>query len=58
MKCPPIDDELVAYLDHVFPERAVNPDKENPHRAFGRAEVVRHLKQVKKLQEEAPDVWS
>lgn len=56
VRCPPIGPELIVYLETVFPDITVNPDEVNPHRAFGRAEVIRHLKAVMQTQEEAPDV--
>lgn len=57
VRCPNIDPALIAYLEAVFPDKAVNPDEDiNPYRAYGRVEVVRHLKAVMKTQEEEPDV--
>lgn len=49
--CPEIDPELVRYLESVFPDTVVNPDQTNPHQAYGRAEVVRHLKHQLSTQE-------
>lgn len=57
IRCPEIDPELIEYLKHVFPDRAVDPDRINPHRAFGNAEVVRHLERVAEEQKENPDVF-
>lgn len=55
-RCPPLDDSLLDYLEAAFPDRAENPDDINPHRAFGRQEVVRHLRAVAHDQQEYPDV--
>lgn len=55
--CPPISQQLIDYLEHVFPDRAANPAKDDPMKVYGNAEVVRHLKAVMKTQEEEPDVY-
>lgn len=51
--CPPISDGLMRYLESVFPDRSCNPEKVNPHVAYGSVKVVRHLKAVQETQEEA-----
>lgn len=51
MKCPPIDPDLIAYLDRIYPDRV--PDtNECQYRKYGNVEVVRHLKMKHKEQEE------
>lgn len=52
IRCPEIEPDLIRYLEAVFPDKTVNPDEMNPHRAYGRAEVIRHLKAVMDSQEE------
>lgn len=54
IRCPHLSDELIRYLDHVFPDQAVDPQVKDPAVAYGNAQVVRHLKQVKQNQEEEP----
>lgn len=51
--CPPISDALIRYLEEAFPDVTVDPRKEDPLVAFGKASVVRHLKAVQHEQEEA-----
>jgi len=58
VRCPPIDDALLDYLEAAFPDRAVNPAETDPNRAFGQQEVVRHLRAVSNNQQENPDVWT
>lgn len=43
---PEISRELLEYLQRQFPDRAVDPDVNNPHRAYGQQEVIRHLEFV------------
>lgn len=50
--CPPLSEELLRYLEAVFPDHAVDPAQTDPNRALGRAEVVRHLKAVHETQQE------
>lgn len=52
IRCPEIEPQLIQYLEAVFPDKAVDPRKEDPAIAFGRAEVIRHLKAVQQTQEE------
>jgi hypothetical protein len=52
IRCPELSKQLMDYLDAVFPDSTVDPDKTNPHRAYGRAEVIRHLKAVLQQQQE------
>jgi hypothetical protein len=52
IKCPELSDELITYLEAVYPDQAVDPSKKDPAVAFGNAEVIRHLKAVKQTQEE------
>lgn len=54
--CPEIDPELIEYLESVFPDKCVDPSKEDPAVAFGQASVVRHLKAVAESQKEEPYV--
>lgn len=55
-QCPPITDELVAYLDEVFPDTAVAPQMPDAAIHYGAVAVVRHLKMVKGEQEQTPHV--
>lgn len=57
IKCPEISTALIRYLESVFPDRAVDPNKFDPSRAFGNAEVIRHLRAVQQVQEEEPNVF-
>lgn len=54
--CPEISTALIRYLEKVFPDRAVDPSQKDPARAYGNAEVIRHLRAVQLQQEEGPDV--
>jgi hypothetical protein len=56
VKCPPISDELITYLDNAFPDHALDPRDEQASTHYGQVTVVRHLKAVKHTQEEYPDV--
>lgn len=53
--CPAISAELIAYLEKMFPDAAVDPAKQDPAVAFGKASVVRHLKM--KHQEQSETVY-
>jgi hypothetical protein len=53
-KCPPITSELIAYLEHVFPDKSADlgwPEREVWFRA-GQAYVVRHLRFLMEEQQE------
>ena len=52
VRCPEIDDALIRYLIHAFPDVAVDPQKKDPAVAYGSALVVRHLRAVQQSQEE------
>lgn len=52
IRCPEIDPQLIAYLEAVFPDRAVDPRKVDASIAFGQCEVVRHLKAVMETQQQ------
>lgn len=54
MQAPEIPDSLIRYLESVFPDRVADPEKINPYRAQGRADVIRHLRAVQLQQEEEP----
>lgn len=52
VRCPPIPDALIDYLEAIFPDRAVDPAQTNPHQAYGQQEVIRHLRHQYTQQEE------
>lgn len=51
MQCPPIDPQMLRYLDYAFPDRASDPAAPNAQEKFGSVKVVRHLKAVLQEQE-------
>jgi hypothetical protein len=53
---PYVSPELVEHLAKMWPDICADPDKINPHRALGRADVIRHLRAVVRFQEENMNV--
>ncbi len=51
VQCPHISDELITYLDKMFPDAAADPSRKDPAVAYGQATVVRHLKAQRSKQE-------
>lgn len=48
---PRVTKSVVEYLEHMFPDRAVDPRSEDPAAAHGSALVVRHLRHIHETQE-------
>jgi hypothetical protein len=53
LKCPPIDAELITYLETIYPDQVPNLDDTDRKVWFkvGGASVVRHLKDQHKKQQ-------
>lgn len=53
VRCPPLSQQLIDYLEAVFPDRVPDPARDDPKVRFGQVTVTRHLRQVLAEQEQS-----